>query len=400
MKKRLFIQYLLLSMIIIMPACNFVRAQAPFFSRKQAIEALSFSSDKYRQLMSEIPVNRLPNSVNKEGELTTTGSGSWVSGFYPGTLWYLYKFTSDEAFKTEAISRTALIEKEKWNKGTHDLGFMIFCSFGNGYKFTGEKNYKDIIITASNSLISRYNKNTGLIRSWDHNKDKWQYPVIIDNMMNLEMLFWASQVTNDPTYSDIALTHARNTMKNHFRDDYSSWHVINYDTITGEVISRDTHQGYSDESAWSRGQAWGLYGYTMCYRMTGDNAFLDQAKSIADFILTHENLPDDMVPYWDFNAPNIPNEKRDASSASIMASALIELSSFVNNPESTKYFNAAEKMLASLSSPKYLANSEQNGIFLIKHNVGSIPHNGQVDVPLNYADYYYVEALNKYIHLK
>ena len=372
---------------------------ADAFSKKQARASLKFAASRYQKMATELPANRLPRTLNGEGELVTSGSGWWCSGFYPGSLWYLYQFTGSEFFKIEALNRMSLVEKEKWNTGTHDLGFMIHCSYGNAYRLTGEQNFKNIILTASNSLITRYNENVGCIKSWDW-PEQWEFPVIIDNMMNLEMLFWASKITNDPKYRNIALRHARTTMKNHFREDNSSWHVIDYDPLSGEVLDRDTAQGHSDQSAWSRGQAWGLYGYTMTYRETGKKEFLKQAEGIAEFILNHENLPEDMIPYWDFNAPEIPDAKRDASSAAIMASALLELSTFSEEPANQRYFSAAEKILNSLSSKKYRFQEDEDGYFILKHSVGSLPGNSEVDVPLTYADYYYIEALMRYIRLK
>ena len=338
---------------------------------------------------------RLPKTINKAGKLVTCNSSWWVSGFFPGVLWYLYENTPADSLKKWAVNYTLRVEDQKYTTNNHDVGFMIFCSFGNAYRLTGDSAYKKVIHTASNSLITRFNPTVGCIRSWDYASwsAQWQYPVIIDNMMNLEMLEWASKAFNDTTYSHIAESHANTTLKNHFRDDFSSYHVVSYDTITGQVEKKNTAQGYSDDSAWARGQGWALYGYTMMYRETGNKAYLKQAEGIAGFILNNPNLPEDKIPYWDFDAPDIPNTKRDASAAAIICSALIELSGYVPAEKSKEYLAIAEKQIRSLSSPRYLAAPGENGNFILKHSVGHMPNNSEIDVPLTYADYYYVEAL-------
>jgi len=307
-------------------------------------------------------------------------------------LWYLYENTMDTIVRSAAMNYTKRVEKEQFNKGTHDLGFMLYCSFGNGYRLTADTSYKRVLITGAQSLISRNKPQIGCIQSWNSNEE-WQFPVIIDNMMNLEFLIWATKATGDSTYYKIAISHADTTMKNHFRSDYSCYHVLNYDTIRGKVLNKQTHQGASDSSAWARGQAWALYGYTMMYRETLIPRYLEQAKNIASFILKNPNLPSDKIPYWDFDAPAIPNEPRDASAASIICSALIDLSQFVEPSLSKEYMNVAEQQIKVLSSSLYRAEPGTNGDFILKHSVGSKPHNSEVDVPLTYADYYYVEAL-------
>ena len=355
--------------------------------------------DLMAQLLTDHP-DRLPRSIDAEGKLLTVASNGWVSGFFPGSLWYLYQYSNDPKMLDYAKKYTARIEKEKDNRGTHDLGFMLYCSFGNGYRLTGDTAYRNVMLTGARSLTSRFNPTVGCIRSWDFNQDVWQYPVIIDNMMNLEFLFRASCISGDSKYRDICLTHADVTAKNHYRPDYSSYHVVSYDPSTGEVEKKNTHQGYSDESAWARGQVWGLYGYVVMYRETKDLKYLEQAKHIAAFLLHHPNLPADKIPYWDFNAPEIPCALRDASAGAIMASALIELSRYVDAALAKDYLNVAEKQLRTLSSPEYFAEKETNGNFILKHGVGHLPNNVEVDVPLSYADYYYIEALLRYQHLK
>ncbi|HWJ92879.1 MAG TPA: alpha-L-fucosidase, partial [Flavisolibacter sp.] len=268
------------------------------------------------------------------GQLKLVSSRDWTSGFFPGQLWFLYEYTGKKEWADEARQFTSNIEREKTNSGTHDMGFKIYCSFGSGYRLTHDQHYRDVIIQSAKTLSTRFNPITGVIKSWDNRK--WGYPVIVDNMMNLELLFAASKLSGDSSFYKIAVRHALTTMKNHYRKDYSSYHVVDYDTVTGQPISKVTHQGYADESAWARGQAWGLYGFTMCYRETRNKAFLDQAEHIASFLLNHPNLPKDGIPYWDFNAPNIPREPRDASAAAIMASALYELSQYSKNAKMYK----------------------------------------------------------------
>jgi len=254
------------------------------------------------------------------------------------------------------------------------------------------------LLESARTLITRYSEKTGCIRSWDHNAHRWNFPVIIDNMMNLELLFWATQETGDETFKNIAISHALKTIENHFRDDYSCYHVVDYKPETGEIAAKNTHQGYSDDSAWSRGIAWALYGYTMTYRETGDQRFLKQAEKVARYIIKHPRNPEDMIPYWDYDAPGIPNEPRDASAAAIMASGFYELAGYSQN--STEYLAVADQMLKSLSSSKYLADIETNNGFLLKHSTGSKPHNSEVDVPLVYADYYFLEAIKRKKELK
>jgi hypothetical protein len=331
-----------------------------------------------------------PRSLSPEGQLNLVPSKDWTSGFFPGVLWFLYELSGDKKWEVQARLFTSKIENEKMNGGTHDMGFKIYNSFGNGYRLTIDPSYKEVIIQSAKTLSTRFNPKVGCIRSWDHNKDKWEFPVIIDNMMNLELLFAATRMTGDSSFSQIAVRHADTTLKNHFRPDYSSYHVIDYDTITGKVLKKNTHQGYSHESAWSRGQAWALYGFTMCYRETKDLKYLRQAENIAGFILNHPNLPKDLVPYWDFNAPTIPDEPRDASAAAIIASALYELSTFSKN--GSFYRSKADQMMKSLTGNYRSAVGENKGFILI-HSTGSKPMNSEVDVPLNYADYYYLEAL-------
>jgi len=335
---------------------------------------------------------KLPKSM-KDGKLETSDYSWWCSGFFPGELWYLYEVNPTPELKRYAELYTARVEKVKTITYSHDVGFMLNCSYGNGYRLTGNPKYKEVMIEGAHSLATRYNPQLGLMRSWDSDKQKWQYAVIIDNMMNLEFLMWAGRATGDSTFTQMAISHADKTMANHFRPDYSSYHVVSYDTLTAQPHIKQTHQGYADESAWARGQAWALYGYTMMYREAKKQAYLEQANHIAQFLMNHPNMPADKIPYWDFDCPDIPHTVRDASAAAIMASALIELSQFNPNDFGKQCLNFAEQQIRSLTSPAYLATPGTNANFAIMHCTGHLPGNSEVDVPLSYADYYYVEAL-------
>jgi unsaturated chondroitin disaccharide hydrolase len=350
---------------------------------------------QYKLLMSKLPPGRFPKTYYADKDsLETSGSGWWCSGFYPGTLLNIYRQTKDTALLTEANRSLNVLAKEQFNKSTHDLGFMMYCSFGNAQKIEPKPEYKQILINSAKSLATRFDPKVGCIKSWDSKKS--EYLVIIDNMMNLELLFWATKATGDSSFYKIAVTHANTTMKNHFMPDYSSYHVVNYNPQTGEVQQRRTAQGYSDESAWARGQAWGLYGYTVIYRETRNKKYLDMANHIARFILNNPNLPADKIPYWDYNAPNIPNALRDASAASVMASALLELCRYTDNKTGQLYFTTAETIIRNLSAPHYMAAPGTNGGFILKHSVGNFPGKTEIDVPLTYADYYFIEALYRY----
>ena len=386
---------LLLFLIIVSPC---MRAQ--LLGQDKLVEAgFDFAAKQLQVAVSEIenakqqetPGKVSPRTIAADGKLTLTTSREWTSGFFPGSLWYMYEYTKNDEWKDLAEKYTAPLEREKTNGGTHDMGFKMYCSFGNGYRLTDDQNYRDILIQSAKTLITRFKPNAGIIRSWDNNTEKWQCPVIIDNMMNLELLFWAFRATNDSVYYKIAVSHALKTIENHFRKDFSSFHVVDYDTITGNVLKKTTHQGYSDESAWARGQAWGLYGYTMCYRETGNPAFLKQAEEIAHFIFTNKNLPLDLIPYWDFDAPGIPDEPRDASAAAIIASALYELCGY-DSLNAANYKRRADTILENLSR-NYLSPTGENRGFLLLHSTGAKPMNSEVDVPLPYADYYFLEAL-------
>jgi unsaturated chondroitin disaccharide hydrolase len=359
--------------------------QAFEFSEKQSL----LMAKKY-----EDQPGRFPRSF-ENGKDISSDSRWWCSGFFPGSLWYLYEHSKNQEVLKYAKMYTDRVEREKYTTDNHDVGFMLYCSFGNGLRLTGDERYKEVLLTGAKSLATRYDPKVGLIRSWDHSEDIWQYPVIIDNIMNLELLLWAAACSKDERFSKIAYSHADKTMKYHFRPDYSSYHVVSYDRKTGVPHKKQTHQGYADESSWSRGQSWGLYGYTYLYRETRDKRYLDQAKHIADFLVNHPQMPQDFIPYWDYNAPGIPNTPRDASAACIMASALIELSDFVDAKSKKRYMQVVDKQIRTLASDQYTAKLGENGNFILKHSTGAYPFKSEVDAALTYADYYYLEALTR-----
>lgn len=384
---------MMLATTLVLSSCSNVPQEEPL--AKVIEHGLEVSTGQALLMAKELKdqEGRLPKSV-KEGKLETSDCYWWCSGFFPGELWYLYENNPTPELKEYAELFTDRLEDVQYVTDNHDVGFMLYCSYGNGFRLTHNPEYRKVLLTGAASLCTRFNPMIKAIRSWDFtNGGKWQYPVIIDNMMNLELLTWASKASGDSRFHDIAVTHANTTAENHFRDDYSSYHVVSYDTITGVPHIKMTHQGYADESAWARGQAWALYGYTMMARETGNPDYLAQARHIAFFLMTHPNMPADKVPYWDYNAPDIPNTPRDASAAAIMASALIELSQIDKSGEAEKYLDFAKQQVRSLSSPEYLAEKGTNCYFILKHSTGHLPGNSEVDVPLSYADYYYVEAL-------
>lgn len=354
-------------------------------------------------LARNTPGNLFPRTFD-QGKPVHSESGWWTSGFYPGSLLYLYEYSKDKELMELAKQKLKLLEKEQFNKTTHDLGFMLYCSFGNMMRITGDTAaYKTVLLTGANSLATRYSPVTKTIRSWDFDN----FPVIIDNMMNLEFLTSAARLDGNKRYYDIAVSHANTTMQNHYRKDMSCYHVVDYNPKDGSVIRKKTNQGAFDESAWARGQAWGLYGYSMMYRETKDRKYLKFANKIAGYLLKHPNMPKDFIPYWDFNAPDLADtskyatfrKNRDASTASLMASAFLELSTQVKGKQRKEYFDIATTIIRHLSSGDYKAVQGENGGYLLKHSVGSIPHNSEIDVPLTYADYYYIEALLRYKQL-
>lgn len=354
-------------------------------AKKSIVHQLKKASETYKPGMN-------PRSVYPNGSVRLAPQEDWTTGFFPGSLWYGYEISGDKQIASSARRFTLGMDSLKVLTHTHDLGFMIYCSYGNAYRITKDKAYLPTLEQGAANLYKRYNKTVGAIKSWDFGD--WEFPVIIDNMMNLDFLYWAGKTFKKPEYESASTQHAMTTLKNHFRADNSSYHVISYDTLSGRAIQKQTHQGVTHESAWARGQAWGLYGYTMAYKETNNKVFLNHAIAIAKFIMEHPKVDTDKIPYWDYDVHNVGERApKDASAAAVIASALIDLSKFTNNKT---YFNYAEDILKSLSSSAYLAKEDTNGYFILKHSVGAFLFNSEIDTPLNYADYYYLEALLRY----
>lgn len=367
------------------------RAGSPPPLSEVARHALDRAADQYTRMLAQVAGQAGYPRTFEKGKLALVRPQDWTSGFFPGSLWYLYEATGDARWRDAAARYTDGLEELKTYGRTHDLGFMLYCSFGQGYRLTGDARYREILLQGAGTLATRFNPAVGCIKSWDHGA--WAYAVIIDNMMNLELLTWAARTGREPRLRQVALTHADTTLANHFRPDHSTYHVIGYDPASGRVLARNTHQGAADSSAWARGQAWGLYGYTMMFRETRVPAYLDQARAIADFLINHPRMPADKVPYWDFDAPGIPDVPRDSAAAAIMNAALWELAEFVGPETGRRYREFAEAQLRSLAAPEYLAAPGDNGCFILKHATGHLPKKSEIDVPLVYGDYYFLEAL-------
>jgi len=334
--------------------------------------------------------NKIPRSIDKDfKKLRTSKSTTWTSGFFAGNLWLIYELTDDKTYKDKALEWTKIVEIEKLNDEDHDIGFKIYNSFGHAYKTTQNEDYANVIVTAAKTLTNRYGEKVKAIQSWNAKEGQWDYPVIIDNMMNLELLFEASLISKDSTYYNVAVNHANTTLQNHFREDHSTFHVVDYNA-DGSVKAKKTHQGYSDSSAWARGQAWAVYGFTMAYRYTKNNAYLAQAEQTANFYLNHEKLPEDGIPYWDFNDPAIPKAPKDVSASTIMASAFYEIYEFTENK---KYLEYANKVLETLKQPEYLLGPSIEAPFILNRSTGNYNKNSEIDCPIVYADYYLLEAL-------
>ena len=367
----------------------------------KAIHYCAAQADKTLKLIPPDTLN-IPRSIsNNQQNWRFIGYRDWCSGFWPGILWYLYEGTGNSRYKAEADKFSRELTPLSVHQATdHDLGFQIFNSFGNGYRLTHDPAYKKIILATADTLATLFNPKVGTLLSWPRAVPNMEWPqhnTIIDNMINLEMLFWASKNGGSKKLYDIAVSHATVTMKNHFRPDFTSYHAVVYNKDTGKKIKGVTHQGYADNSMWARGQSWAIYGFTMCYRETKNPEFLDFAQNVTDVYL--KDLPADGVPYWDFNDPAIPNAPRDASAAAVVASGLLELSTFVKDKDKAAYYRQqAEKMLLSLSSANYQSR-EKNSAFLL-HSTGHQPAGSEIDAALIYADYYYIEALLRLRQLK
>lgn len=387
------------SIIIAFGLCGIPSVKAESDKMHWTENQLEYCSQQIGKTLRELPNDSvLPRSIDAGAATwTTTNNCDWTSGFWPGILWYNYEYSNKLTDKLQALAYTEhqrSLANEQHN-ADHDIGFQLLCSFGHAYANTGRTEYKEILLAGADKLAQLYNPNVGTILSWPHavKNDGWPHNTIMDNMMNLQLLFFAAQNGGPKEYKEMAVSHARKTMQNQFRDDFTSYHVALYDSISGNFIRGCTNQGYSDESFWARGQAWGIYGFTVVYRETGDKEFLRFVEKIADVYL--RSLPQDYVPYWDFLDPSVPNTEKDASSAAIVASALIELARIEDDDEKAdRYIDYAYKMLRSLSSDQYQSRN-QNSAFLM-HSTGNKPAGYEIDSSINYADYYYIEALSRY----
>lgn len=356
---------------------------------------LNYGVSQIETTLTAIPDSdsNIPRNIREDGETWRyVDYKDWTSGFWAGQLWYAYEFDDKPELKEAAERFTSELKPLAYEPVIdHDLGFQIFNSFGHGYRLTGNELYKEVVLAAADSLATLYNPAVGTILSWPRPVPNMEWPqhnTIIDNMINLELLFWASKNGGADSLYDIAVKHAETTMENHFREDYTSYHVVVYDKSTGERIKQVTHQGYADDTMWARGQSWAIYGYTMVYRETKDVRFLDFAQKVTDVYL--ESLPEDLVPYWDFDAPDIPDAPRDASAAAVVASGLLELSQYVSEGKRQRYRSKAEEMLCSLAQG-YHAAPENSA--LLGQSTGHYPGGSEINTSINYADYYYLEAL-------
>lgn len=383
----------LLSFVFVLSAPFAPAAEKPLTTLVD--EQFAFAARQYAGLTDRLAAekpDRQPRSFIN-GKFQTTNLEGWTSGFFPGSLWLIYEHTRDPSIKAAAERYTARQEPIKNFTKHHDVGFMLFGSYGQGQRIEPRAAYRDVLIQGARSLATRYSPATGVIRSWD--SPPWKSPVIIDNMMNLDLLWYAADEAKDESLRAIAISHANKTLANHFRPDGSSYHLVDYDPATGAVLKKQTVQGFADDSAWARGQTWALYGFTTMFRLSKDPVYLAQACKIADFLIAHPNLPADGIPYWDFNAPGIPDALRDVAAGAIMSSALFELATLAGGERATRYRAVAERQLRTLSTAAFRAGENENGHFLLMHGVGHLPAKSEVDVPLVYADYYFLEALGR-----
>ena len=389
----------------VMSACMLTAATPEETLRAKLPEIFAKSAEHYKALekaAASIKGKNVPHGYNRKlNKLDMRDPTWWTSGHFPGSLWYLYDATGDEFFKEKAMAWTKRLEGVKTYKGNHDVGFMINCSYGNARRVLKTDEFDEILKTAADTLCLRYHAKLGLIRSWGKVSDKNEFLVIPDNMMNLELLEVASKLPGGKAFFDeVARSHADKSMQNHFRPDGGCYHVLNYDQrekFLGKVQGIQRGQGLSCITAWSRGQSWGIYGFTMMYRETKDKRYLDFARFLADYAMNHENMPADGVPYWDYGAPG---EERDTSAASCMASALLEMATYLPKEEGAKYRAFAVKQLLSLAGPDYFSEGDEVGHFLLKHGVGHKPGASEIDTPLDYGDYYFLEALLRFRECK
>ena len=375
-----------------------LKAKLPEIFAKSAAHYKALDAAATPLMKGENGVLRSPHGYKRDkGELHMSSVLGWTAGHYPGALWYLYEATGDDFFKDRALVWTEIVATNSTADTNHDLGFIMYCSFGNARRLLKTDRYDAILAETAETLSMRFKPELGLIRSWGKRDDDKNFLVIPDNMMNLELLEAVSKFTGNLKYAAIARSHANATMRHHFRADGGAFHVLDYDQKTGRVKEIRRGQGASCETSWSRGQSWAIYGYTMMFRETGDLAYLEFARKLADYAINHPNMPADGIPLWDYGAA--PCEERDSSAGAIMASALVELSKYVKGDEGEEYLDFAVKQILSLASPAYFSEGAEIGHFLLKHGVGAKPAGSEIDTPLNYGDYYFLEALVRFRNL-
>ncbi len=385
------VQNLLIQAVVIGLTCLPARAADELL--EQIPSVFQRAGSQYSGMLKKLGTNsNLPRTTQPDGSVLTVKPEDWTSGFFPGNLWFLYEYTGSPEWKEKALAYTRKLEGIRHFKGHHDVGFMLGCSYGSALRLDPQEEYRQVLRDGAAALATRFVPKLGLIRSWDYKP--YSCPVIIDNMMNLELLTWAAKNGGAPKLLEIATSHADHTHQQHFRPDGSAYHVVDYDPETGWIRAYHANQGADVRTPWARGQAWAIYGFTLMYRETQKPEYLARAKTVADFCMAHPKLPSDKVPYWDFGAEANDSTPRDASAAAVMASALVELSQQAEDGK--KYLDFARSQLLSLSSPAYLAAPGSNGGFLLTHSTGHLPGKSEINVPLVYADYYFLEALLRY----
>jgi unsaturated chondroitin disaccharide hydrolase len=351
---------------------------------------VAYAGNRVSATESSVPASAYPQETDASGAWKTTLPAIWTSGFQAGLDWELYQATGSPYWRALAQTRQAGVESQDVNTSDHDIGFKIFDSFGNGLRLTGDPSSKSVLLTAADHLATLYDPDVGCLLSWGD--PKTDFKVVIDSVMNLELLLWASKHGRSTTLRDIALSHARHLQTDHVRADGSTFHAVWYNPTTGAILKQGTIQGNRDASTWSRGQAWAVHGFTMMYRETGDASFLATARSTADWWLAH--VPHDMVPYWDFDFTDGSSEPRDSSAAAIAASGLLELARLdPDSARASRYQAGAVATLTSLSSSAYRSDGTGSQAILLHGTRYKNDHPGDFDTGLIFGDYYFMEAL-------
>ncbi|MUH36469.1 glucuronyl hydrolase [Zobellia amurskyensis] len=382
--------HLILFVSFLMFSCASQKKEVVQFSAEKVLDE---NAQKIKVVQETIKSeNQFPRNIPKgQTNWEMVGARDWCSGFWPGVLWYAYEQSNDSGLKESAMKSTEALRQIAYSPAeNHDIGFMLYCSYGNGYRLTGNEDYKKVLLAAADTLATLYNPKVGSILSWPIKKSEFDHNTIVDNMMNLELLFWAAKNGGSQDLYDLSESHAQLTMDYLVREDGSMFHLGSFDSETGEFLKGMTHQGYADDSMWARGQTWGMYGFAIAYRETSNKDFLNTSIKLSDHFL--ERLPKDGIPYWDFDDPKIPNSPKDASAAAVAACGLLELSGLVEDVSlKQKYIDAAKDLLEKLSREPYYSGDTNQSLLL--HSTGHHPNNSEIDMPIVYADYYYMEAL-------